>query len=142
MKSKNGNTQIENPENLGNLTVSEILDSAAGVRAILRSMEDSLKKSGVTHSAKLLANLNQKGGIDCNSCAWADPDGERSFAEFCESGAKAIADEATKKLAAPEFFAKYTVEELARKSDQWLNAQGRITHPMILRENSRNYEPI
>ena len=142
MKPKNGNTNTDHIENLGNLKVTEILDSAAGVRAVLRSTKDSLKKSGVVDSTKLLTNLNQKGGIDCNSCAWADPDGERSFVEFCESGAKAIVDEATKKLAAPEFFAKYTVEELSRKSDQWLNAQGRITHPMILRENSKNYEPI
>src|SRR5688500_1277482 len=142
MKSKNGKKNTESAENLGNLKVSEILETAAGIRAVLRSTKDSLQKSGVVASTKLLANLNQKGGIDCNSCAWADPDGDRSFVEFCESGAKAIADEATTKRATPEFFAKYTVEELSRKSDHWLNAQGRITHPMILRENSENYEPV
>src|SRR5215210_187334 len=109
MKSKtfeNGKSGAESAENLGKLKVTEILDTAAGIRAVLRSTKDSLKKSGLVDSTKLLANLNQKGGIDCNSCAWSDPDGERSFVEFCESGAKAIADEATTKRATPEFFAK------------------------------------
>ena len=134
--------KTKRPDNLGNLKVGEIRDTAAGMRSILDSMKDSFKKSGVVDGTKLLANLNQKGGIDCNSCAWADPDDKRTLAEFCESGAKAIADEATTERVTPEFFAKYSVEELSKQSDQWLNAQGRITHPMILRENAANYEPI
>lgn len=142
MKTEHGNIHAERPENLGKLKVGEIRDTAAGMRSILDSIKDTFKKSGVVDGTKLLANLNQKGGIDCNSCAWADPDDERTLAEFCESGAKAIADEATTKKVTPEFFAKYSVEELAQKSDQWLNAQGRITHPMILRENATHYEPV
>lgn len=136
-----GEISVEQPENLGELEVSEIYETAAGFTAISQSARDTFKKAGIVRGTKLLLDLNQKGGIDCNSCAWADPE-HRTLAEFCESGAKAIADEATTERVTPEFFRKYSVEELAKQSDQWLNAQGRITHPMILRENATHYEPI
>ena len=142
MKNEHGQIKVERPEHLGNLKVSEVHDTTAGIRAVIDSMKETFSDAGVIHGTQLLANLNQKGGIDCNSCAWADPDDRRTLAEFCESGAKAIADEATTKRVTPKFFAKYTVEELSKQSDQWLNAQGRLTHPMILRENEQKYQPI
>jgi molybdopterin-dependent oxidoreductase alpha subunit len=129
-------------ENSAKPKISEPKTTAAGLSAVLNSTRVTLKKVGAVRGARLLLNLNQKGGIDCNSCAWADPEGERTHAEFCESGAKAIADEATTKRVTPEFFAKYSVAELAEKSDQWLNAQGRITEPMFLDENATHYAPI
>src|SRR6185369_12964551 len=61
---------------------------------------------------------------------------------FCEEGAKHVADEATKKRATPELFAKWSVADLSQQSDLWLNQQGRITHPMVLREGSDRYQPI
>lgn len=125
-----------------NLKVSKVKRTAAGIPAVLSTAKVMLKEAGAIRGAKLLLNLNQKGGIDCNSCAWADPDGERSFAEFCENGAKAIADEAVKKQITPNFFDKYSVAELAEKSDQWLNAQGRITTPMFLDEGATHYKSI
>ena len=86
-------TSKNTTENLGKLKVGEIMENAAGLSAILKTTSDIVKKAGAIRGTKLLLALNQKGGIDCNSCAWADPDGERTHAEFCESGAKAIADE-------------------------------------------------
>ena len=86
--------------------------------------------------------LNQKDGIDCPGCAWPEPDGERSHFEFCEEGAKHVADEATTKRVTPEFFAKWSVADLAEQSDLWLNQQGRITHPMVLARRRDHYEPI
>ena len=142
MKNEHGNIHAKQPEELGNLKVTEIYDTASGLNAITDTAKDTFKKAGVMRGTKLLLNLNQKGGIDCNSCAWADPDDKRTIAEFCESGAKAIADEATTKRVTPEFFQKYSVQELSEQSDKWLNDQGRITHPMILRENATHYEPI
>lgn len=144
MKAENehGKSQAERPKDLGKLKVSDVFDTAAGFTAIYDTSKDMFKKAGIIRGTKLLANLNQKGGIDCNSCAWADPDDKRTLAEFCESGAKAIADEATTKRVTPDFFAKYSVEELAGQSELWLNAQGRITEPMILREGATHYEPI
>ncbi|HQU84708.1 MAG TPA: molybdopterin-dependent oxidoreductase, partial [Pyrinomonadaceae bacterium] len=128
--------------NLGHLKVGEIKEKAAGISAVVNTTIQAFSKAGPIRGTKLLLNLNQKGGIDCNSCAWADPDGERTHAEFCENGAKAIADEATKKRAAPDFFAKYSIAELAEKGDKWLNDQGRITEPMFLDENATHYAPI
>lgn len=125
-----------------NLKIGKVKETAAGLPAVLNTAKVMFRQTGAARGIKLLLALNQKGGIDCNSCAWADPDGERTFAEFCENGAKAIADEATQKRVTPDFFAKYSVAELAQKSDQWLNAQGRITAPMFLDEDATHYKPI
>ncbi|HEY0458892.1 MAG TPA: FdhF/YdeP family oxidoreductase [Pyrinomonadaceae bacterium] len=129
-------------ENLGNLKVGEIKDTAAGLKSIVSTTKEVFRKSGAVRGTKLLLALNQKGGIDCNSCAWADPDGERTHAEFCENGAKAIADEADTRRVGAEFFAKYSISELAAQSDRWLNAQGRITEPVFLAEGATHYEVV
>jgi molybdopterin-dependent oxidoreductase alpha subunit len=142
MKSEHGKIEAERPEELGKLKVGKIQDTAAGLTAALNSAKVAFQKAGVVRGTKLLLNLNQKGGIDCNSCAWADPDGVRTHAEFCESGAKAIADEATTKRLTRDFFAKYSVAELSLQSDQWLNAQGRLTEPLVLREGATHYAPV
>src|SRR6185312_2344114 len=76
------------------------------------------------------------------SCAWPDPDAHRSAAEFCENGAKAIAWEADSRRLTPEFFAKHSIDDLARESDYWHGQQGRLTEPMVLRPGRRHYEPI
>ena len=86
--------------------------------------------------------INQKDGFDCPGCAWPEPDGERSHAEFCENGAKAVAEEATTKRVTPEFFRQWSVEELSKQSDFWLGKRGRLTHPMLLRAQAPHYEPI
>jgi molybdopterin-dependent oxidoreductase alpha subunit len=97
---------------------------------------------GIVRGTRTLLQLNQKQGIDCPGCAWPEPDGERSHFEFCEEGAKHVADEATRKRITPEFFAKKSVRELGEQSDLWLNQQGRLTHPMVLRANAQHYETI
>src|SRR6185436_6411985 len=76
------------------------------------------------------------------SCAWPSPDEDRHLAEFCENGAKAVADEATTRRIAPEFFRQWSIPQLAAQSDQWLNQQGRLTQPMVRRRNNEHYEPI
>ncbi|MDG1540532.1 MAG: FdhF/YdeP family oxidoreductase [Candidatus Thalassarchaeaceae archaeon] len=116
--------------------------SAAGLPAILSTAKHSVSKMGLLASLSNLSNVNKFHGFDCPGCAWPDPDHKRTFAEFCENGAKAIADEATKKRADPGFWSKWSVSELSKKPDYWLNRQGRITHPLILREGSDNYEKI
>jgi molybdopterin-dependent oxidoreductase alpha subunit len=102
----------------------------------------AFREMGVVQGTRTMLALNQKQGIDCPGCAWPEPDGERSHFEFCEEGAKHVADEATKKRVTPEFFQKWSVAELAQQSDLWLNQQGRITHPMILREGADHYEAV
>ena len=99
-------------------------------------------QAGATRGAQALYRMNQKGGFDCPSCAWPDPDGERSRFEFCENGAKAVATETTKKRIGPAFFAKHSLTELAEKNDFWLNDAGRITTPMVLEQGATHYKPI
>lgn len=122
--------------------VSEPLRAAAGLKSIKETATNAYVKMGPVRATRGLLALNQKGGIDCQSCAWPDPDEKRTFAEFCESGAKAFADEATTKKIGAEFFARHSVEELAAHDDYWLNDQGRLAEPLIRRQGSTHYEPI
>ncbi|MBD2701393.1 FdhF/YdeP family oxidoreductase [Spirosoma sp. BT702] len=133
------------PETLtGNLDVKEPYDEAAGLKAVVESFRHTLRGTGVGRGWKALVNLNQKDGYDCPSCAWPDPDGHRSvIAEYCESGAKAVADEVmTKHTASPVLFQRYSVADLLQKTDLWLGQQGRLTQPLVLRSGATNYEPI
>ena len=97
---------------------------------------------GVINSISKLSKVNDFHGFDCPGCAWPDPDDHRSFAEFCENGAKAVSDEATKSRVDSNFWSKWSISELSQKSDFWLNSQGRLTEPMIIRQNSNYYQPI
>jgi molybdopterin-dependent oxidoreductase alpha subunit len=125
------------------LTVSEPKEHAAGVKAVAVSMGRALSHMGPVRTARTLLKLNQADGFDCMSCAWPDPDPEhRHKAEFCENGAKAVAEEATTARATPDFFAKYRIVDLDARSEHWLGQQGRITHPMIKRPGATHYEPI
>ncbi len=125
------------------LTVGHQKDHAAGVTAVAVSMKRSLDHMGPVRTAKTLLKLNQAEGFDCMSCAWPDPEvGHRHTAEFCENGAKAVAEEATTVRATPEFFAAHSIAELDAKSEWWLGQQGRITHPMVKRPGATHYTPI
>lgn len=129
------------PPDHNRLRLSKPKKQAAGVPAVISSGKHSLKKMGITRTVKTLAMVNQKSGFDCPGCAWPDPE-HRTYFEFCENGAKAVADEATKARAGPDFFSKHSIQDLANKSDFWLNNQGRITEPMYLDKDSNHYTPI
>ena len=130
------------PETLHELHVRAPKTSAGGVPAIISSMRHALHEMGPVRTAQTLLRVNQKGGFDCVSCAWPDPDGERHTAEFCENGAKAVADEATTKRITPEFFAQHSLQQLAAQDDYWLNQQGRLSSPMLLRAGADHYAPV
>lgn len=130
------------PEELTHLKHGEPADHAAGAAAVASSFKHLLSRAGVARSVEGMLKLNQKDGFDCPSCAWPDPDDHRSTFEFCENGAKALASEATKAKASPEFFARHSVAELSRQTDAWHDKAGRITHPVVLREGATHYAPI
>lgn len=116
---------------------------AVGMTAISSSMKHVFGAMSVGRGVKSLLNLNQVGGIDCPSCAWPDPDKHRSpVAEYCENGAKAIAEEATDRRVGLPMFQRYSLTELNEKSDFWLGKQGRLTQPMVKNEGCDYYEPI
>ncbi|WP_282785469.1 FdhF/YdeP family oxidoreductase [Nocardia sp. CC201C] len=124
------------------LTVNPPKTQAAGVRAVTVALERAVEEMGVVRTARTLSRLNQRHGFDCPSCAWPDPTGTRRVAEFCENGAKAVAEEATLRTVTPEFFAEHPVRDLAEKTGYWLGQQGRITEPMVLRPGDEHYSPI
>ena len=122
--------------------LSKPKNSAAGIPAVISTAKYGLGNMGVLGSIKNLARVNDFNGFDCPGCAWPDPDKHRSFAEFCENGAKAVADEGTRNRADTNFWSQWSVSDLSKKSDHWLNSQGRITQPMILMPGSEYYVPI
>jgi molybdopterin-dependent oxidoreductase alpha subunit len=130
------------PQDFTGIKISHADKAAGGLPAIMSAMKHSWSEMGATRTLKTLTRINQKGGFDCPGCAWPEPDGERTHFEFCENGAKHVADEATTKRVTPEFFRQWSVAELSRQSDMWLNDQGRLTHPMLLRRGSHFYEPV
>ena len=114
---------------------------AVGVPAVLHALQISNDQMGVERSIRSLLRVNQKDGFDCPGCAWPEED-KRHIAEFCENGAKAVAEEATMRRVGPEFFAEHSLAELEAHDDWWLGQQGRLTHPMILDEGATHYRPI
>jgi molybdopterin-dependent oxidoreductase alpha subunit len=115
---------------------------AAGLPAVYQTMRFAMGEMGPVRGVDQLLRLNQKTGFDCQSCAWPSPDEHRQVAEFCENGVKAVSDEATTRRITREFFAQHSVAELAAQTDHWLNHQGRLTEPMVLRRGATHYEPI
>ncbi|MFJ6729134.1 FdhF/YdeP family oxidoreductase [Streptomyces sp. NPDC091281] len=115
--------------------------AAAGLTAIGHTLRIAQQQMGVRRTALTLLRVNQKDGFDCPGCAWPEPD-HRHAAEFCENGAKAVAEEATLRRVTPEFFAAHPVADLAGRSGYWLGQQGRLTHPMYLPEGGEHYEPV
>ncbi|HEX4335117.1 MAG TPA: FdhF/YdeP family oxidoreductase [Polyangiaceae bacterium] len=116
--------------------------SAAGFTSIYETVRHGFAEMGVGRTVHTLLRVNQKGGFDCPSCAWPDPDGDRKMAEFCENGAKAITSEAMRKRIGAEFFAEHGVSSLLERSDLWLEKQGRLTQPMFRDSGSDHYVPI
>ena len=92
-------------------------------------------------TARTLALVNQDDGFDCMGCAWPDP-AKRHHAEFCENGAKAVAEEATRFRADRAFFAQWSVADIAAQSDFWIGKRGRLTEPMYLAPGATHYAPI
>ena len=141
-------TDERNPEYLSpevldaNLRIGKPAESAGGAAAVKVGLTTSVKQMGVVRAVSALLDVNQKTGFDCPGCAWPDPENHRSIAEFCENGAKAIAEEGTLKRVTAEFFAARSINELSRESDHWRSQQGRLTQPMYLPKGQTHYQPI
>jgi molybdopterin-dependent oxidoreductase alpha subunit len=114
---------------------------AVGVPAVVNSLRVVGTQAGVKRGLPLLRDVNQTGGFDCPGCAWPEP-GHRHPAEFCENGAKAVAEEGTRRRVDPAFFAEHPIADLADKSGYWLGQQGRLTEPVYLPEGATHYRAI
>lgn len=117
-------------------------ESAGGPKAVQVALTSSVSQMGAVRAVSTLLHLNQQDGFDCPGCAWPDPAGHRSTFEFCENGAKAVAEEATLARADREFFAARSVQELAALDDHRLGKCGRIVEPMHRAPGDSHYRPI
>ena len=135
--------RAENPATLGKLKLTKPETVAAGMEAVAQAVKQTIVEDSFLRSMKGLLKMNQKGGFDCSSCAWPDPDDDRSpVAEYCESGAKALADEATTRSIGADFFAKNAVYDLSLLDDYHIGQKGRITEPLYLPAGATHYQPI
>ncbi|MGE8431618.1 FdhF/YdeP family oxidoreductase [Chryseobacterium joostei] len=139
----NKEPNAENPYTLLDLKLTHVETSAAGIPAVMAAFSDLFEEKTPIRGMRALFKMNQMGGFDCPSCAWPDPDDERSvLGEYCENGAKALAEEATTKRVTPEFFKQNSVYDLAKLDDYQIGKMGRLTDPMYLPEGATHYQPI
>ncbi|MCL7754405.1 FdhF/YdeP family oxidoreductase [Polaribacter sp. Z022] len=137
------NPKEQPSEKLTGIKLIEVPKTSVGVKAIASALTHIKNEVGVRKGIQLLSKLNQRDGFDCPGCAWPDPDDKRAFlAEYCENGAKAVAEEATKNKVSPMFFSTHSVQELSELSDYEIGKSGRITHPMYLAEGATHYQEI
>jgi molybdopterin-dependent oxidoreductase alpha subunit len=115
---------------------------AAGLSALKDSLRFTFRETGFTRGLTDWLKVNKKNGFDCQSCAWPSPDGDRHVFEFCENGVKALTSEATRKKITPEFFRQHSIADLQEQTDNWLELQGRLVHPMVKRAGATHYEAI
>ena len=133
--------QARTPPDTVSLRLKKPKSKAAGLPAVTSSLVHGLTKMGPVKTVKTLRLVNQKNGFDCPGCAWPDPEHRTSF-EFCENGAKAVADEAMKAKVSPQFFGRNSVQHLSTMSDYELNRLGRLSHPVFLAADASHYRSI
>lgn len=115
--------------------------AAAGMHGVYHAMKIATPKKAIP----TLLKMNQHGGIDCPSCAWPEPSQQQlNVVEFCENGAKAVAEETMPEIATADFWAKHSVTELKGKTDYWLGNQGRLTEPVLYDRSTGDdhYRPV
>ena len=106
------------PEKLTGITTGKPADYAAGALGVKKALEHLMNEMGAIRAFQAVNQMNKKGGFDCPGCAWPDPDDKRSvLGEYCENGAKALAEEATLKKVTPDFFAEHSINEMQQWSD-------------------------
>ena len=126
----------------GDLRLKEPAEYGAGPQGVWTALAHVQKERGITSAIPALMRMNQREGFDCPGCAWPDPDHRSRLGEFCENGAKALAEEATSHRVDARFFAQNSVEEISEWSDYEIGKSGRITEPFYLAEDSSHYRPI
>ncbi|MCJ7467828.1 MAG: FdhF/YdeP family oxidoreductase [Maribacter sp.] len=136
------NVSIRGNQDFTGLEIKEPVRTAAGLLGVKEALRHSFKEMGIVRSMRALLEMNQQEGFDCPSCAWPDPEKPSKIAEYCENGAKALADEATTSHIGADFFSQHSIEELSLLTDYELNKFGRLVAPLVLRPGSIFYEPI
>ncbi|EAR02421.1 FdhF/YdeP family oxidoreductase [Maribacter sp. HTCC2170] len=136
------NVSVRGSDKFTNIKLTKPSQYAAGTLGIKVALQHGFKEMGIFRSMRAMLKMNQNDGFECPSCAWPDPDKPSKIGEFCENGAKALADESTTEKIGREFFKQHSVEEISQLTDFELNKFGRLTEPMVLRPGKIHYEPI
>ncbi|ENO8415141.1 FdhF/YdeP family oxidoreductase [Vibrio mimicus] len=121
--------------------IKEYPGPAAGWGALKAVTKSWLGSENGFRNLRAMLKTNQNGGFDCPGCAWGESP-ENGMVNFCENGAKAVNWEATSRLVDPEFFTQYSVSELSKQTDYWLEYQGRLSHPMRYDAQTDHYVEI
>ncbi|MFJ4208396.1 FdhF/YdeP family oxidoreductase [Paenarthrobacter sp. NPDC089675] len=117
--------------------------AAAGIKAVTVALERGYSQAGVARTVRSMLRVNQHDGFDCPGCAWPESiTGRRKPAEFCENGAKAIAEESTTRTVDAAFWAGHSIADLEEKTEYWLGSQGRLSDPVVIRPGDTHYSPI
>lgn len=133
----------ENPYKLSRLELTPLKKWAAGIPGVKAAFGDLIEQGVLLRGTKALFKMNQFNGFDCSSCAWPDPDDDRSaLGEYCENGVKALAEEATTKKITAAFFKQNSIYDLAKLTDFEIGRLGRLTEPMYLPIGGTHYQPI
>lgn len=115
-------------------------NKAGGIGSLKSTLKHIINSQQPSTNIRSLLKANKDKGFDCPGCAWGDQaDG---LVHFCENGAKAIAWESTSKTVGRDFFSQYSVSQLLKQSDYWLEYQGRLTEPMRYNSDTDHYQPI
>ncbi len=141
-KTVKRNISLTGTINFTGLILKSAEDYAAGIPGIKVALQHSFKEMGALEALSTLSKMNQPSGFDCPGCAWPDPETPSKLGEYCENGAKALAEEATYEEVDADFFKKHSVEEISTWSDFKIGKSGRLVSPMVLKEGSIYYEPI
>ena len=142
MANRNPTPGAEPPERPAQARFRKPHRVAAGLVALKESLRFTLRETGFTRGLTDWLKVNKKNGFDCQSCAWPSPDDHRHVFEFCENGVKALTSEATRKRITPEFFREHSIADLQKQSDNWLELQGRLIHPMVKPAGATHYDAI
>ncbi|WP_066222247.1 FdhF/YdeP family oxidoreductase [Formosa haliotis] len=136
------NVKTQGSDEFTGIELKSPADHAAGFTAVKVAMSHVFKEMGVVRSLRTLSHMNQIDGFDCPGCAWPDPEKRSKLGEYCENGAKALAEEATNKEVNADFYARHSIEEISTWTDYKIGKSGRITQPMLLKPGAIYYEPI
>ena len=124
------------------LRIEKPKTEAGGLPSVFTALKHIQQEAGWITGTRSLLQVNQFDGFDCPGCAWPDPDQKRSAFEFCENGAKAVAEEATDALCDEVFFRAHAISEMAKWSDYEIGKSGRIARPMFRAADSDHYVPV
>ena len=124
------------------LTVEPPEQWATGVPAVRHALEFSLEHTSLRRTALNLLTINQPTASTARA-AHGRNRARRHLNEYCENGAKARQRRGDHAADRPGVLPRAPrLRTGQRKSDMWLNQQGRLTEPMVKRAGRDHYEPI